>query len=159
MPLIDTTLLILGGGPAALVAAKVASGWGVPSLVVGHEPTTDAEPAAIDERSLAILRDNGVLDVLRPYATHQDPFTIVPSTFERALKHHCVADTLITVYDDMVVSDLSADGAGVRGALCDRRRSWEVRADALLDVSGWPRDLSTAVHLGAAAAEDIVGRR
>src|SRR5687768_4057420 len=101
MVAIHTPLLVVGGGPAALVAAKVASGWGRPCLLVGHHPHDDPGPTVLDPRSESILERHGVLGVLRPHATAQDPFTITGLVFEQALKHHCVADTLITVYDGM----------------------------------------------------------
>ncbi|MED6303747.1 MAG: FAD-dependent monooxygenase, partial [Actinomycetota bacterium] len=98
---IATPLLIVGRGPAALVIAKVVSGRGLPCLVVGHETLENAESVMLDPESLEILEPHGVLAVLRPYAAAQDPFTITPLAFENGLKHHCVADMLITVYDDM----------------------------------------------------------
>ena len=37
--LVDTPLLVVGKGPAALVVAKVAAAYGLACLLVGHEPT------------------------------------------------------------------------------------------------------------------------
>lgn len=76
MVTIDTPVLILGHGPAALVLAKTASGRGLPTLVAGHEPI-DAGPAVeLSRDALDALAPHGVIDVLRPYATIQEPFAI-----------------------------------------------------------------------------------
>lgn len=155
---IDTPLLIIGRSPAALVAAKVVSGSGLPSLIAGHEPGGDLRPVVLDDESLAILEPNGVLGVLRPYATAQDPFTIAPDQFEQGLKHHCVADMLITVYDGMAFeSDRDGvDGVPIVGRLGDGRTSWEVSADAVLDVGTYPSELNGAIHRAAAFGRDLL---
>lgn len=155
---IDTPLLIIGRGPAALVAAKVVSGAGMTSLVAGHEPVDDLEPVVLDERSLSILEPNGVLGVLRPYAAAQDPFTIAPTLFEQGLKHHCVADMLITVYDGMSLEEAEANGDGVTGRLTDGRSSWEIEADSLFDVAGLPTELNEAIHAAAAFGHRLLAR-
>ncbi len=150
--IIQTPLLIIGHGPAALVAAKVLSGSGLTSLVAGHEPRQDIDPVALDDESLAILEPHGVLGVLRPYASTQDPFTIAPLHFEQGLKHHCVADMLITVYDDMTFTP----GPGGSGRLAGAGSSWEVKADAVLDVSAYPADLNHSIHQAAAFGRSLL---
>ncbi|MDG2113847.1 MAG: hypothetical protein P8N02_14695, partial [Actinomycetota bacterium] len=135
MPGIDTPLLVIGHGPAALVAAKVVSGAGVPCVVAGHEVVPGAEPVTLDRRSLEILEPHGVLGVLRPYASTQEPFAIAPERFEAGLKHHCVADMLITVFDGMALADHRTDGDSEVGTLTDGRSNWDLRADSLLDVA------------------------
>lgn len=153
---IDTPLLIVGHGPAALVAAKVASGRGLPSLVAGHEVVHDAEPVVLDERATAILGPHGVLEVLRPYASAQDPFTIAPVLFEQGLKHHCVADLLVTVYDGMALEDARPVDDGVDGVLTGSGSRWEIHADAVLDVSELGPGLNEAIRAAAEAADTIV---
>lgn len=158
MPSIDTPLLIIGPGPAALVAAKSVSGRGLPCLVAGHVPVDDHQPVVLDAKSLAILEPHGVLDVLRPYASTQDPFTIAPLPFEQGLKHHCVADMLVTVYDNMTVEDRSPDGAGINGVLTDGRARWAIHADAFVDTSTMPADLNEAIHQAAELANLVLAR-
>lgn len=172
--IIETPLLIIGHGPAALVAAKVLSGSGLTSLVAGHAPRDDVEPVELDDESLAILEPHGVLGVLRPYASTQEPFTIAPLLFEQGLKHHCVADMLITVYDDMIFTPTSTSnptdhdrggrtgsgsGAGsgsVVGRLDGAGSSWETRADAFLDVGSYPADLNQSIHQAAAFSRSLL---
>jgi hypothetical protein len=159
MVTIHTPLLVVGGGPAAVVAAKVASGWGLPCLLVGpvgEQPPDDPGPTVLDQRSRSILERHGVLGVLRPHATAQDPFTITPLVFERALRHHCVADTLITVYDGMSVSDVRPEGRGVAAVLRDGRRAWDVHADAHLDVSALPSELNGAIRQAAEYSDRLI---
>lgn len=161
VPAIDTSLLIVGGGPAALVVAKVVSSAGLTSLVAGHEILGDAEPVVLDEHSVSILEPDGVLGVLRPYAAAQDPFAIAPVFFEQGLKHHCVADMLITVFDDMRLVDARPDGHGVNGVLTDGRRRWELHADAFLDgaeLAEHPAELNAAIHRAAAYGSDVLAR-
>ena len=132
---IETPLLITGGGPAALVAAQVASGSGLQSLIAGHEPIGDEEPVVLDSTALAVLTPHGVLDVLRPYFAATEPPAIAPSLFEGVLKHHCVVDMNITVFDGMSLVDLRAATTGVTGALCDPKGRWEISADAHLEAN------------------------
>ncbi len=148
--IIETPLLITGHGPAALVTAKVLSGSGLTSLVAGHAPRDDVKPVVLDAESLAILEPHGVLGVLRPYASTQEPFTIAPLFFEQGLKHHCVADMLITVYDDMTFTPTDHDHAAGSGRLDGAGSSWEIKAHALLDVSPYPSDLNQSIHQAAA---------
>ena len=65
--LIDTPLLVVGRGPAALVVAKVAAGYGLACLLVGHEVTGGDSAVALDAGAVATLERHGVLDILRPY--------------------------------------------------------------------------------------------
>jgi hypothetical protein len=158
VPAIDTPLLVVGGGPAALVLAQVASGAGLASLVAGHEVSGGDEPTTLDDESVAVLRPHGVLGVLTPYAARRDPFAIAPAVFEEVLKHHCVVDMVITVYDGMSLVDAVPDGDGVDGALTDGRSRWPVHADAVVDTSSLPTELNGAIHAGAAAARDVLAR-
>ncbi len=176
MPTIDTPLLIAGRGPAGLVVAKLVSGHGMPSLIVDHEPLDADEPVVLDAVSLAVLEPHGVLGVLRPYASGQDPFTISPALFEQGLKHHCVVDMLVTVYDGMVPAELVrrdgtgvGDGVGVSpgdravtGVLSDGKSRWEVKADAYFDASehdgGQPGALNAAIHAASRFAEQLLAQ-
>ncbi len=159
---IETPLLITGGGPAALVAARVASGSGLQSLVAGHEPVGGEEPVALDPASLAVLTPHGVLDVLRPYLVSSEPPTLMPSLFEGVLKHHCVVDMNITVYDGMAWVDARRHHGRVTGALQDGHRRVEVSADAHIEADKLPRQLPAAISAGADAANAVLaslGRR
>jgi len=152
MPAIDTPLLIVGQGPAALVIAKTVSGRGLPSLVIGHEPIDAGCAVELGPEALAAMAPHGVLEVLRPYAATQDPFAIAPLLFEQGLKHHCIADMLVTIFDEMVYEASSA----VAGVLTDGRRRWSVTADHMIDVSELPTELNSAIVAGAAAANSLV---
>jgi hypothetical protein len=177
---IDTPLLIVGGGPAALVVAKVVSGYGLGSVVTGHqsvgstgdeaagggggagaEPSAelDDRPVELGDEAVAVLTPHGVLDVLRPYLSTADPPAIVPSVFVEVLKHHCVADMNVTVYDGLVLTERerrAGRAEGLVGVLSDGRSRWEVRADAFVDASTLPADLPGAVVRGAEVAREIV---
>ena len=153
---LETPRRIVGPGPAALVIAKVVSGRGLPCLIVGHEAADNTEPVALDPESVAILEPHGVLAVLRPYAVAQNPFTIASLAFENALKHHCVADMLVTVYDDMYVNEASTTAGGLQGELTDGRNTWEIRADAFVDVSEFSIDLNDAVLQAAAFGNELM---
>ena len=153
---IETPLLIVGSGPAALVIAKVVSGQGLPCLIVGHEAVDNTEPVALDPESVAILEPHGVLAVLRPYAAAQNPFTITSLAFENALKHHCVADMLVTVYDDMYVNEAGTTTTDFRCELTDGRNTWEIQADAFVDVSEFSIDLNDAIHQAAAFGNELM---
>ncbi|MDA3041437.1 MAG: hypothetical protein O3C27_18295 [Actinomycetota bacterium] len=157
MAAIDTPLLIVGHGPGALVAAKLASGIGQSSVVVGHEPIEEGERVVLDDASVAFLEPDGVLGVLRPYAADQDPFAIAPGTFEAGLKHHCVVDMLVTVFDGLWVEDLALTGPRAGARLTDGRSNWAITADAYLDVSDYPTDLNAAIHRAAAFVNEHFG--
>ena len=62
--------------------------------------------------------------------------------FEQVLKHHCVADMNVTVYDGMELVERvtvePATGDGVRGVLTDGRSRWDVSADAFVDAAELP---------------------
>ncbi|MCC6435098.1 MAG: hypothetical protein IT196_08730 [Acidimicrobiales bacterium] len=156
-----TGLLIVGGGPGALAAAEIASGYRLPSLVVGHEAGKgpNAEfPVALDGGAVAALTPHGVLDVLRPYLAVADPPTLSPHVFEDILKHHCVADMNVTVYDAMEVTDRRPAGAGLRGTLTDGSARWDVEAEAFIDTSGYPDGLSDAVNRAASDVRAVLKR-
>jgi hypothetical protein len=156
--LIDTPLLVVGHGPAALVVAKVAGACGLACVLVGHDGASgdDDEPIAIDAPALAALEGHGLVDVLRPYLTGTDPPAITTRAFEEVIKHHCVADLNVTVYDQMTVVDRQPVGPGVTGVLTDGRSRWDVRADVFVDADQLPATLPAAITAGEAAATDAV---
>jgi hypothetical protein len=208
--LIDTPLLVVGRGPAALVVAKVAAGYGLACVLVGQE-TAGAEsagdetagnemaddesaddetagnemagdgsagcesaddesagqitddqiaaaddPVALDGVAMAALERHGLVDVLRPYFASMNPPAIAPRAFDEVIKHHCVADLNVTVYDQMAVIDRRPVGRGVTGVLTDSTSRWEIRADAFVDADELSTELSAAITAGVAAAMDAV---
>ena len=153
---IDTPLLVVGQGPAALVVAKVAARCGLPCLLVGHDAVGDHEVVPLGADAVAALERHGALDILRPYLDVVDPPAIASLTFEEVLKQHCVADVNVTVYDRMTVVEREPVGAGLRGVLTDGRARWELAADAFVDASLLPNALPAAITSGAAAALDAV---
>ena len=149
---IDTPLLVIGRGPAALVVAKVAAAYGLPCLLAGHESTGADEHVALDPDAVAALERHGLIDVLRPYLGGGDPPTIAPLAFEEVIKHHCVADLNVTVYDEVAVVDRVPTGRGIEGVLTDGTSRWDLGADQFVDAGALPTELSGAITAGAAAA-------
>ena len=154
---IDTPLLIVGGGPAALIIGTVAAGYSLGSLIVGHESLDSDEAVELDDEALALLQPHGVINVLKPYATSTEPFVITAALFEKVLKHHCVVNMNITLYDGMEVLDLKPEGDGARCTISDGHTQWAIKADKLVDTTNFPADLNGAVKEGAALAVEIIG--
>ena len=77
---------------------------------------------------------HGVLDVLRPYLTAITPVTITPRAFEEVVKHHCVADLNVTVYDEVDVIDRRLGDDGGQAVLSDGTSRWELHADRFVDA-------------------------
>lgn len=153
---IDTPLLVLGRGPAALVAAKVAGSCGQPCLLVGHEFTGGPEPVVLDAAATAALEEHRLVDVLRPHLAAIDPLTIAPDELEAVLKQHCVADLNVGVYDRMELLDPVIDGRGVSGILTDGRSRWELHADTWIDADSLAAALPAAITDGTSAALDAI---
>lgn len=153
---IDTALLVVGGGPGALVAAKIAGACGQPCLLAGHRIVADDTPVPLGADEVAILREHGLLDVLRPHLHSLDPLAISPLAFEVVVKQHCVADLNVTVYDDVTVVDRVPEGRGVRAVLTDGTSRWELHADVFVDADDLPHSLADAIRAGAAAAHDAI---
>jgi hypothetical protein len=154
--LIDTPLLVVGRGPAALVVAKVAAAYGLACLLVGHEVIGGDAAVPLGADAVAVLERHGLLDVLRPYLDTVDPPTVAPGAFEEVVKHHCVADLNVTVYDRMAVTEREPVGRGVRGVLTDGTNRWDVTADLFVDALLLPSALPAAIVAGAAAALEAV---
>jgi len=153
---IDTPLLVVGSGPAALVVAKLAAGRGVSCLLASHEILDDDTPIALDDAAVGALARHGVLDVLRPYLTATSPMTIVPRHFEEVVKHHCVADLNVTVYDEVTVVERELGDDGGQAVLTDGTSRWELHADRFIDADLLPRrPLSAAIVAGAAAVDRL----
>lgn len=156
---IDTPLLIVGGGPAALIAATVASGYSLGSLIVGHESQDSDELFELDEETVALLKPHGVINVLRPYAASNAPFVISAALFEKVLKHHCVVNMNITLYDGMELLELSPDGDGAQATISDGETKWLIEADYLVDTTNLGTDPNSATKDGARVAKAIVTRK
>lgn len=149
---IETPLLITGGGPAALVVARLASSRNVSSILVGHSPPPPVEPTRPEQLGTAAVEALGdALGVLRPYLENADPPAIDRAVFEHVLKHHCVADMNVTVYDGMTLEAFD----GREGLLADARSRWVVVADAHIDTAEMPVALDAAI----AAAVTALGSR
>lgn len=157
MTRIDVPLLVVGRGPAALVVAKVAAGRGTPCLLAGHQIVGDAVPRPLSPAAVAVLERHGLVDVLRPHVTELAPLTIAPDAFEVVIKHHCVADLNVTVYDGVTLVERVAVGSGLHGVLTDGTSRWELRADRFVDADRLPASLSDAIVAGAVNVEDAVG--
>lgn len=158
---VEVPLLIVGGGPAALAVAEIASGYSLPSLLVGHVAGTGPAPdypVPLDAGAVAALAPHGVLDVLRPYLAVSDPPTLAPRVFEEVLKQHSVADLNVTVYDGLEVIDRRVDDGVVRGVLTDGRSRWTLSADAMIDTADYPANLSDAVNRAAAEVRAVLER-
>jgi hypothetical protein len=153
---VETPLLVLGPGPAALVASKVAGACGQPCLLVGHEVVSNDLAVQLDGRAVAVLARHGLVDVLRPHLLAADPMTIAPSDFEHVLKQHCVADLNVGVYDRMDVVERKVTGRSLRGVLTDGTSRWDLVADAWIDAGALPATLPAAIVTGAAAALDAI---
>jgi hypothetical protein len=148
---IETPLLVLGGGPAGLVAAKIAGACGQPCLLVGHEIISGNTPVELDKTSIGVLEEYGLIDVLRPHLLAAHPLTIVPCDFEHVLKRHCVADLNVGVYDRFELIDRAVRGRILHGVLSDGRSRWELVADTWIDAGALAVSLPAAISDGAAA--------
>jgi hypothetical protein len=155
---IDTPLLVVGRGPAALVVAKLAAGRGIPCLLAGHEVLGDDAPTELDDAAVEVLARHGVLDVLRPHLTALAPVTITTRDFEEVVKHHCVADLNVTVYDEVDVVDRQLGDDGGEAVLTDGTSRWELHADRFVDAGRLPSALAAAIVAGAATVERLTAQ-
>lgn len=154
---VDTPLLVVGSGPAALVVAKVAGACGQPCLLAGSTVGVDESPVVLAPDAVTVLEDHGLVDVLRPALHARDPLTISPLVFSEIIKQHCVADVNVSVYDGVDVVERVVAGGGVDGVLTDGTSRWELHADVFVDADRLPASLSDAIVAGAAAALDAIG--
>jgi hypothetical protein len=150
---IDVPVLVVGDGPAPLTVAKMLSGRGVPCLLAGHTVRPDAAPAALGSSAVDVLKAYGLLGILQPYFDHNGAsVTISPDIYENVVKHHCVADVNVIVYDEVSIVDRVAGPSGVRAVMALGGSRWEVRASQLVDGSDLPTELPDAI----VAAADLV---
>ncbi len=115
----------------------------------------DDTPTELDDAAVEVLTRHGVLDVLRPYLTAGAPTRIIPSDFEEVVKHHCVADLNVTVYDEVTVVERAFGEQGGGAVLTDGTSRWELHADRFVDADLLPSSLSAAIVAGAATAERL----
>lgn len=153
---VDTPVLIVGGGAGAVVVAKVVAGSGLPCLLVGHHVVGGDAPIEIDDETVTVLAHHGLLDILRPYLTVAEPPTISPRVFEEVIKHHCVADLNVTVYDEVEVVERVVVGPGLRGVLKSGRSRWALSAEQFVDADLLPLPLCAAIRAAGSAALDAV---
>ena len=126
---------------------------------MGHEVIGGDTPIALDADAVAELTPHGVLDILRPYLDAVDPPTIAPRAFEEVLKHHCVADFNVMVYDRMTVVDRVLDGRGIRAVMTDGKARWDLTADTFVDAASLPTAVSEAITAGAAKVREVLAAR
>ena len=71
MPIAETDLLIVGAGPAGLLASSIASSIGLPHMVVEARPTTHVHPSAhvIKTHSMEVYRRIGAASAIDAVAT------------------------------------------------------------------------------------------
>ncbi len=103
--------------------------------------------------------EHGLVDILRPYLdAARSVDHRADRDFEEVIKHHCVADLNVTVYDEVAVIERVTDGSVLRGVLTDGTSRWELAADQFVDADLLPTALSDAITAGAAAARGAVER-
>ena len=106
-----------------------------------------------------MLTRHGVLDVLRPYLTRRARRRRSrPRDFEEVVKHHCVADLNVTVYDEVTVVERRLGDGGGEAVLTDGTSRWELHADRFVDAGLLPSALSAAIVAGAAAVERLTAQ-
>jgi hypothetical protein len=131
------------------------AGRGVPCLLAGHAVLPEVAPATLGRSEVEALQGYGLLDILNPYlVSNGGSATISPEVYENVIKHHCVADVNVTVYDDVAIVDRRAGPSAVEAVMTHGRSRWEVRASQLVDGSELPSALPDAI----AASADLVAR-
>jgi hypothetical protein len=116
-------------------------------------------PFVFDSDALEVLRPHGVFDVFRPYLVSAEPPAIAAIVFEEVLKHHCVVDMNITVFDGLALVESTPRGGGVSGVLTDGRTRWEISADAFVDAGELPSDLPVSIPASAEVARSVLAAR
>ena len=154
--LIEVPAIVVGCGPAPLTVAKMLAGRGAPCLLAGHVPVGGREPVALNDPAVAALERHRLLDVLLPYVAAGPPRSISPDDYEDVVKHHCVADVNVTVYDTVSVVDRRQVAGGVSAVLTDGRSRWDLRARSLVDGAAMPATLSEAIVAAAALVDAMV---
>jgi hypothetical protein len=155
---IDVPVLVVGEGPAPLTVAKMLAGRGVPCLLAGHRVRPETAPTPLGPAVVEILKAYGLLDILHPYLDRNGAtMTISPDIYENVIKHHCVADVNVTVYDEVAIVDRHAGPSGVEAAMTLGRSRWEVRASQLVDGSELPASLPEAIVIAADLVNRLLG--
>ena len=152
---IEVPVLVVGPGPAPLTVAKMLAGRGVPCLLAGHTVLPEVGPAPLGPAAVEVLKVHGLLDILHPYLDRNGgSVTISPDIYENVVKHHCVADINVIVYDGVAIVDRLTGPSGIEAVMTDGRSRWEVRASQLVDGSDMPTSLPDAI----VTAADLVNR-
>jgi ribulose 1,5-bisphosphate synthetase/thiazole synthase len=154
---IDIPVLVVGNGPGPLTVAKMVAGRGVPCLLAGHAVLPDAGPATLGPSAVEALQAHGLVDILLPYI-HRDgaSITISSETYEKVIKHHCVADINVVVYDQVVIVDRVVGPSGVDAVMTLGRSRWPVQARQLVDGSLLPTSLPDAIVAAADAVDGLL---
>jgi hypothetical protein len=154
---IDVPVLVVGQGPAPLTVAKMLAGRGVLCLLAGHTVLPDAAPAALGSSAIDVLKAHGLLEILHPYLDHDGTsVAISPEVYENVIKHHCVADINVIVYDEVDIVDRLVGSSGVDAVMTQGRSRWQVHAAALVDGSDLPASLSDAIVTAAALVDRLL---
>src|SRR4051812_9344672 len=132
------------------------AGHAIPSLLVGHEAAGGAEVIPLGDAAVAALRQHRLLDVLLPYIGAGPSPAISLDDYEHVLKHHCVADINVTVYDNMAVVEKRRAGSNVEAVLTDGRARWELHARWLIDDETLPAGLPEAIIAAASVVDRII---
>jgi hypothetical protein len=135
------------------------AGRGVACLLAGHTARPEAEPAALGPAAVDALEAFGLLDVLQPYLDRTGAsVTISPDIYENVVKHHCVADINVIVYDDVDIVERVAGPAGVEAVMTHGRSRWDVRASELVDGADLPDSLPEAIVAAADLVNGLLSR-
>ena len=154
--LIEVPAVVVGRGPGSLMVAKMLGGQAIPCLLAGHQPAGGTELVPLGEAAAAALERHRLLDILRPYGANGPTPAISLDDYEHVLKHHCVADVNVTVYDKVSLVDRRSTDAGMEAVLTDGRSHWDLRARWLVDGQALPAALPEAIVAAAALVDGIV---
>ena len=155
--LIEVPAVVVGRGPAPLTVAKMLAGQAIPCLLAGHEPAGNVAPVPLGDAAIATLKQHRVYDVLLPYVGRGPSPAMSSDDYEDVLKHHCVADVNVTVYDAVAVVERRSDRAGVvEAVLTDGRSRWDLRARRLVDGDSLPVALPEAIVAAATLVNEMV---
>ena len=154
--LIEVGAIVVGRGPGPLTVAKMLAGQAIPCLLAGHEPAGGDELVSLDDTAVAALAHHRLLDILVPYLAAGPSRSIAAVEYEHVVKHHCVADINVTVYDNVAVIERRHAAQGVEAVLTDGRSRWDLRAQWFVDGEALPTPLSQAIVAAAKVVDDIV---
>jgi hypothetical protein len=133
------------------------AGRGVTCLLAGHTVRPEVAPAVLGSVALDVLKAHGLLDILGPYFDRNDASAAIsPEIYENVIKHHCVADINVIVYDEVVIADCRAAPSGVEAVMTHGRSRWEVHASELVDGADLPAALPDAIVTAADLVERLL---